>query len=209
MNNNKICYIIGAGEFYPNGLAPGPGDLIIAADGGYAHLQGCGIEPDIVIGDFDSLPEQPVHPNIIKLNKEKDCTDTFAALNAGLREGHNVFHIYGGTGGRADHTHANIQSLVYLARNGARGLLFGKDYIITAIRNTTVYFDSGYNGYISVFAHSGAAKGVYLKGLKYELENAELSDAVPLGVSNEFTGVESSVTVKDGTLVIIFPINPT
>ena len=35
-----ICYVVGAGEFCPRGLTPGPGDLVIAADGGFAALEG-------------------------------------------------------------------------------------------------------------------------------------------------------------------------
>ena len=36
------CYIVGAGDFTARGFAPGPGDLILAADGGYraADTQG-------------------------------------------------------------------------------------------------------------------------------------------------------------------------
>ena len=53
------CYIIGAGEFTARSLAPKPGDLVIAADGGYRYLQTIGIAPHILLGDFDSLGEPP------------------------------------------------------------------------------------------------------------------------------------------------------
>lgn len=48
--------------------------------------------------------------------------------------------------------------------------------------------------------------GVDIKGLKYELENAELTNHFPVGVSNEFTGSKSSISVSDGTLLIVYPI---
>ena len=42
-----------------------------------------------------------------------------------------------------------------------------------------------------------------LKGLKYELEDAELTNRFPLGVSNEFVGKRSSVIVGEGTLILV------
>lgn len=60
------------------------------------------------------------------------------------------------------------------------------------------------NGYISVFSHSSVSVGVNEKGLKYALSDARLSNSYPLGVSNEFTGERSLISVKDGTLIIIY-----
>ena len=57
---------------------------------------------------------------------------------------------------------------------------------------------------VSVFAINGPAKGVSEKGLKYELEDAQLTNRFPLGVSNEFLGRESSVSVKEGIAIVIF-----
>ena len=47
-----ICYIVGAGEFSPRGLHPQEGDFVIAADGGLRALEGMGIRPDLLIGEF-------------------------------------------------------------------------------------------------------------------------------------------------------------
>ena len=46
------------------------------------------------------------------------------------------------------------------------------------------------------------AEGVCESGLMYELKNATLENHIPLGVSNEFIGKESEISVKKGTLVI-------
>lgn len=70
-----------------------------------------------MLGDFDSLPAAPNHPHVIVLNKEKDDTDMLAAIHEGLGQGYLTFRIYGGTGGRFDHTLANLQCLAYLAQN--------------------------------------------------------------------------------------------
>ena len=200
-----ICYVVGAGENYGLDFSPRPGDLVIAVDGGFQVLQENGMNADMVIGDFDSLHFVPQHPNVIVLNTEKDDTDMWAAVKEGMDAGYEIFHIYCGTGGRIEHTIANIQLLARLAQKEKQGVLFGKDYMITAVTNRTITFPKHLSGYVSVFSHSEKAEGVYLKGLKYELDNAELTNTYPLGVSNEFIGEESTISVKNGTLVIVYP----
>ena len=202
---NGICYIVGAGENHGLGFVPNPEDYVIAADGGFAHLQREGIRADMVIGDFDSLTSPPEHGNVVALPSEKDDTDTFAAVREGIGRGYGEFHIYGGTGGRFEHTFANIQTLAYLSQNGMRGRLIGGREIMTAITDGALSFDDGQEGYISVFALSDRAEGVSLRGLKYELEDAEVSNSFPIGVSNEFVGKKSEISVKKGTLLIIYP----
>ena len=200
-----ICHIFGAGTFYGLPDMPKPDDLIIAADGGYAHAVSCGLSPDLVIGDFDSLQEQPPKSAII-LPVEKDQTDMAAAIDLGIERGYSVFHIYGGTGGRIDHTLANIQCLAALAQQGIRARLFDQDSLITAICNESIHFGAGATGTISAFSHGEMASGVYEIGLKYPLSDATLTNTFPLGVSNAFTGAPAEIRVEDGTLVIVHPI---
>lgn len=94
-----ICYIIGAGEFdYPR-LNPRECDYVIGVDGGFAYLKKMGLKADMVLGDFDSFGQGPVHSNLIQLAPEKDDTDMLAALQKGMELGYRSFHIYGGLGG--------------------------------------------------------------------------------------------------------------
>lgn len=117
------CYIFGAGSFYGLDRCPRADDFIIAADGGWLACRKTGITPDLLLGDFDSLSTQPDFPNILRVPVEKDDTDTMLAVKTGLERGETEFHIYGGMGGRrTDHTIANFQALLYLARRGAQGL---------------------------------------------------------------------------------------
>ena len=125
----------------------------------------------------------------------------------GIGKDYDLFYLYGGTGGRIDHTIANLQLLADLAAQGKQGFLFDRSSIITAIRNSSISFGEISSGYVSVFSHSEQSTGVYLKGLKYELADATLKNTFPLGVSNEFTGNQSSITVKSGTLLIVLPID--
>lgn len=200
-----ICYVVGAGVNYGFDFCPGADDLVIAADAGLHHLEEQGILADLVIGDFDSLMGVPDHPHTIVLNPEKDETDMLAALRVGIKAGYENFHIYCGTGGRIDHTIANIQTIAWLSENGMRGFLFDQDNVITAITNGKLCFEKITNGYLSVFSHTTKAEGVNLRGLKYELNDAVLTHTFPLGTSNEFIGRESSVSVDEGTLIVVFP----
>ena len=203
-----ICYIFGAGGHYGLPPVPAPGDFVIAADGGLTYLEQHGLPPDLVIGDFDSLPKIPQSGvNTIVLPKEKDDTDMVAALREGKNRGYRVFHIYGGTGGRLDHTLANIQCIADLAQKGFQGYLFDRNTVITAIHNDNLTFPASAHGTVSVFAHTETCTGVYERGLKYPLTDAMLTNTYPLGVSNEFTGVNSEISVGSGTLIVIYPKN--
>lgn len=202
----SICYIVGAGECKKLDFTKKDGDIVIAADGGYKYLQRAGIKPDIVIGDFDSLGKAPEGEKIIRLKPEKDVTDTYAAVSEGIKCGYSRFNIYGASGGRVEHTLANIQLIASLAEKNMQASIFDGSTVITAVTAKTLRFDSAYNGYISIFAHSDKCTGVCLRGLKYPLENAELSNLFPLGVSNEFLGVESEIVIGNGTAIIVYSL---
>ena len=178
---------------------------MIAADAGLRYLEEMNIVPDLIVGDFDTLNYVPEKDNVLKLPAEKDDTDMFMAVKEGIKAGYAEFHIYCGTGGRIDHTIANLQMLSYLSENGMQGYLFHKDCVFTMITNRELAFEAVDSGYVSVFSHTEKSTGVYLRNLKYELNDAVLTNSFPLGVSNEFIGKESSISVKNGTLLISVP----
>ena len=200
-----VCYIISAGDCSSINISKGKNDLVIAADAGLQYCEKYGIAPDVVIGDFDSLGFVPENDKVIKLPVEKDDTDTSFAVKYAMEKGFSEFVIFGGTGGkRGDHTFANIALLTYISKKGCKGFLDAGDYTITAITDSSVRFPLHMNGDISVFSFNEKAEGVCEKGLLYTLDDAVLENSVPTGVSNSFTGQESVVSVRNGTLVIYF-----
>lgn len=198
----KICYIIGACE--PGEINIGGEALVIAADGGLRFLEEHGIVPDLTVGDFDSLGHVPEGKNIICHPVEKDDTDTMLAVKLGLERGCGVFVLYGCLGGRIDHTFANLQTLLFIAQQGARGYLVGDGWVSCVIRNGTLQFPACLSGTVSVFCPDGEAEGVTLEGLYYPLTNGTLKSSFPLGVSNHFTGECASVSVESGTLLVMW-----
>ena len=165
MNLENTCYIVGAASLEGVRLSPCAGDYIIAADGGYRSLRARGIEPDFVMGDFDSLGYRPDHPNVETHPVMKDDTDLGLAVRWALGHGYRRLVMAGALGGR---------------------------------------IPAGMEGTVSVFSSGDAARGVTLRGLLYEVTDATLTCAMPLGVSNSFTGAEASVHVADGTVFVLW-----
>jgi len=201
MIEKPVCYIVCA---LPQNqtFSPKPGDLVIAADGGYAHMGG--IKPDLVVGDFDSLGYVPNDEQVVRHPAEKDDTDTMLAARIGIERGYRAFILLGGVGGRLDHTLANIQTLAFLREHGAHAALIGQSETITMLQDESLRFRAGLSGIVSVFSYGAVAYGVYERGLAYALTDATLTDTNPLGVSNAFTGEPAEVSVRVGRLVVLF-----
>ena len=200
----KNCFIFCAGQCAPLHQIIGPDDVIIAADGGLAHVQKFCLTPHVILGDFDSLGYVPegaeVHP------VEKDDTDSMLAIKKGLELGCDTFYLYGALDGqRVDHTMANFQALQYLSERRCQGFLVGCRQIATAITNGSLVLPAYFEGYLSLFCLGKDATGVQIRGTKYPLQNASLSSGFPLGVSNQFIGEPSQISVEDGTLLLIWP----
>lgn len=200
----KTCFIVGAGSFDGMCIQPKAGDLVIAADGGYTYLKEAGIEADVLLGDFDSLERIPEHEHLERHSPIKDDTDMALAAAYGVQQGCRRFLIYGGLGGRLDHTIGNLQLLMGLSREGAEAYLIGEGNILTAATQECVTFAGSAQGILSVFCLSAPAHGVWERGLKYTLEDAVMTCDKTLGVSNEFIGEESSVAVGEGTLILLW-----
>lgn len=207
------CIIIAAGDLTVGSVNVKEDDLIIAVDGGLGYCSVLELEPDIILGDFDSVSEsereaiellkQQIPERIVQLPCEKDDTDTLAAIRIGLANGFDRFLIYGGTGGRLEHTMANIQTLLYLKNQGATGYLMDGSGMICVLKNEEVRLKDDLEGYMSLFALGSKAKGVTIQGMKYELDNVTLTNDFPVGISNEFIGKEALVKVEDGELLMI------
>ncbi len=198
------CYIVGAGEFTARGLAPAAGDLLIAADGGFAPLAALGLRPDLLLGDFDSLPVRPQGVPTQTFPVEKDDTDLGLALREGFARGYREFALYGAGGGRMDHTLANLQLMGGMSRQGAALVMVCPAFDVHTVTDGTLVLPPRPQGtLVSVFCHGAQAEGVTLRGLQYPLEGALLTCDHPLGVSNAYTKAQAaSVTVARGTLLV-------
>lgn len=206
---SEICYIFGAGEMTDCNISLSSKDLVIAADGGFDYLKKLGLRADFVLGDFDSVLSYDLPADSLRYPTEKDDTDMMLAVRLGLEKGYTEFAIYGGLGGRLDHTLANLQTLTYLARSGATGTLYSDTYALRVISDGTISFpkdlpENTAGNLCSVFSLSDVSVDVTVHGLKYEIENVNLTNSVPLGISNEFTGKKAYINVKKGTMAVLW-----
>ena len=199
----KTCIIFGAGVYDAQRPTSTDDCLVIAADGGYETCRSLGISPDLVIGDFDSLGFAPQEGNVVKLPVKKDVTDLDAAAGLALERGCTEIRIYGGMGGRPDHTMANYALLARLSKQGVRAYLYGEGYAVAAVTDGSLTLTGKRGETVSVFAWSESAEGVTLRGLQYPLEDAVLTNTFALGVSNSFAAETAEVSVKRGTLLVM------
>lgn len=198
------CVIVLGGDYGALGFEPRSDDFVIACDSGYRHLAALGLQAHILLGDMDSLDMGlPAEVSTRVFPVIKDETDCILAIDEGIRRGCGEFALLCGFGGRVDHIIGNLQSLAYLDQKGYPASLHGdRDFarIITAraVRETYIAGMS-----LSVFAYGSEARGVYLRGVKYPLEDATLSPNFPLGVSNYIEAQEAEVSVREGRLLIM------
>lgn len=205
------CIVIGAGDLTLGEVPVDADDFVIAVDGGLGYCGILEVEPDLILGDFDSVSEkeaeaievleQKIPDRIVRLPREKDDTDMLAALKEGLARGYRQFRIYAGTGGRFDHTLANIQCLLFLKKNDAVGYLVDGTGMILVLENEAVHFQKNLEGYLSLFSMVEESRGVTIEGMKYPLKDAVVKNDFPIGISNEFIGEEAVISVENGTLV--------
>lgn len=201
------CVIIGAGEMNPDFL-PGfswrENDYIICADGGLYHAQQAGVRPDLLIGDQDSFVEGfPQGIPALTCRPEKDDSDMMLAVKEGISRGYKDFVLLGATGGRFDHTLANLQTIAYGLEQGVFVMIADENNMITMLRDGSVFMPRMEGYYLSIFSYTPCCEGITLTGVKYPLQKARLTNWTTLGLSNEILAETAQITVEKGTLVVV------
>lgn len=180
-------------------------DFIICADGGYKYAEKANITPNIIIGDFDSaeMPER-INAEVMKLPTKKDDTDTFSCVKEALNRNFDEIIIFGGTGGRIDHTYANISVLSYIRNHNARGTLIDESNSLTIISYEEMLIEGKLGERFSIFPFGCESCVVTLSGFEYSLEKGTLYADKPIGISNVITENIARVKIHKGSAVIIF-----
>ncbi len=208
----KTCALVGAADFNAQHFqqldAEGVFDFVIAVDGGFAHLEAIGRKPSMALGDFDSLGYVPTGMRISKFPVNKSKSDMELALERALNLHYERVFVYGALSGRLDHT---LGALELFAAFSERGLLVNgitDTQAVTFVTGPDIFeMPAIESGTISVFSMSDNARGVFERGLKWELDDVVLTNRTTWGLSNEFQGEPVMIGVEEGTIAVFFPLD--
>jgi thiamine pyrophosphokinase len=125
-----------------------------------------------------------------------------SAIRWACAEGFDEICLVCALGARLDHSYANLQALAWAAEQGALAAIDSPDERVFALRNAKLKLQRREGFSLSVFAVSGRCR-VSIRGVKYALEDAEISSVYPVGVSNEWVSSEAEITVREGTILIM------
>lgn len=201
------CVLIGASPAADPGWIRSqllPDDCIVCADGGWVIAQKAGAAPRWIVGDFDSSPPPPAGfcERIIYLPTRKDDTDTLFAARLCLQEGFRDFLLLGMTGGRWDHSFANLSVLAFFAENGARAAAAEQGLRVQALSSGQQEEWKGCPGDgFGIFPFGCEEAFVTLRGFAYNGEALRLSSLLPIGVSNTVEKENALVRVDKGRAV--------
>lgn len=212
---------VSARHMYNPGLLDGA-PLVVAADGGALKAEQLGLQPQLVVGDADSLDETDITrlraagAEVIVHPRAKDESDTELALREAVRRGATTVVILGALGGlRFDHALANLMLLTLPGLAGLEVLIVDG---ATTVRAMGVGGQDGMTlagrvgDLVSLLPLSDAVEGVTTRGLAYPLDEATLRRGPSLGVSNVMGSNEASISTRVGTLAVIqtrLPTEPT
>jgi len=201
--------IFANGELPLESISIPSSSTVIAADGGASHCLKLGINPDVVIGDFDSLSHEEIDvlkENVvvfIKFPIDKNKTDLELALDHTIELGAEEVSLYGLFGGRWDMTFANILLLASSRFSGLNiRLISGENTAYIVRSGETITFQGQVGTIVSVMPLNGQGIGITYEGLQWSLDDATLSFGSSRGVSNRMTGTKARISLLEGTLLV-------
>ena len=176
------------------------GARFVAADGGMAHAEVLGVEPEAWVGDFDSTSNELLsrYPGIRRETHpaEKNLTDGELAVATALAAGASRLTLVGAMGGeRTDHGMAHLVHALALAEQGHHITLTSGDEEAYPLLVGAATFDLPSGSLFSIIGFSDLA-GLTIKNARYPLDDF----ALPFGSSRTLSNVaEGEITIRLGS----------
>ena len=181
--------------------------LLIAADAGALRLSELGLEPDVLTGDFDSLPSRRRHmaaaagTEIVPHPAPQQITDGAAALRLAVERGAESIVVLGSHGGeRLDHSLGNLLALVDPALSSIPITAidgWNEAVPLRAAGRARVTFHGAPGDYVSLLPLSDDAR-ITTHALRWPLGNDLLQRGASRGLSNELTEGSGGFELLDG-----------
>ncbi len=178
-------------------------DLVLCVDGGIRHLLPLGLEPDLIVGDLDSAPEQLLaaykDTPIKTYPREKNESDSELALMTIEEAGYETIHMVGFYGSRWDHTLVNFGLLIKYAHLNIQML----DESNRAFVGRREMVFEGLEGAVISLIPLTTVKGLTISGVKYPLVDVAVACPTSLTLSNEILEDRGTVTSREGTFIVV------
>ena len=182
-------------------------DMVVAADGGARFLLEQGIRPDVVVGDFDSLPSADVKRlnaagvELVRHPVRKDRTDGEMAADEALRRGAGEL-VLAGALGALDHTLGHLAILRRLAARGVAARLAAPRLTVRVIGAPhEARLDAPAGTRVSIVPLQGDAL-VSLEGFDYPLKCGVLPRDACLGLGNAVVAA-ARILVHKGVVAVL------
>ncbi len=200
------------GVLFIGGAGPGRTELasvlaeaaiVVAADAGLDRAIALGVEPDLVVGDMDSLTDRGLlarfaPERVLTFPTDKDETDTEIGLRVLGERGCDDVTLAGGGGGRIDHLLA-IAGLFERPRPPRHWLTEGAEMHLVTDRAA---FTGWQGSTVSVFPLGDGASGLASEGLRWPLNGLAMRRGWP-GVSNVAIADPVRVRVAKGRVLVV------
>ena len=183
-------------------------DYVICADGAAKYLMNINIYPDLLVGDLDSIDDDAlrwIENGKVKLERfpvKKDMTDTELAIEFALKQSPHKINIVGAIGSRMDHSLGNIMLLYKIHKMGTAARIINEINDMT-ITDSNIKIEGKIGQTVSIIPIGGDVSGVTLEGLEYPLNDCNIHMGSSLGISNRFIKDTATISVKEGTLLVI------
>lgn len=201
--NEHIVIVTGAAPLPDHVVAAiPPAAIVLGVDGGLDQALAAGLRPSGLIGDLDSVSAEGLewaraHATVAKHPTDKNQTDTELALAFAADMNPERLTLIGG-GDRLDHTIAAIGALAARPLTGIpllEGWWEGQHLdVLHGPARRQLDLEPGST--LSLLAIGPACKVVTIDGVLWPLTEHRLDPVIGLGVSNEVTDPDGTVSIS-------------
>ncbi|MBS2034917.1 thiamine diphosphokinase [bacterium] len=184
--------------------------LIFCADSGLHLCLECGFQPDMLVGDLDSVePEKlaglarPRH-GVEQHPADKNQSDLDLTLRALARHYQGRVDILAALGGRLDHALFNLCAVLFQGRQlGLKLRVLDPETLVFPLESEELQLENLIGATCSILPLGEALQGVDLNGFRYPLRDEPLGHRQTRGLSNQIESSPASIRIRSGQALVV------